>query len=263
MNFINFSSLSINDAITLSEKLLSIAVILQSLELLQIRSCWSEEGIWRWSTLSKELRGPLFKILFSTIGFTTLLVFRIISALMIWNHPHSYLNAFLFFSTWLISIRWRGLFNGGSDSMTIVVSIGLFAARAFIDRPAIAKYALAYIALQLTLSYLVAGVVKLKNSEWRTGLAMPIFLKTPRYDSPPDWVRHLFNQPTRSKIISCTIILIECIFPLSWIRPEICFIFVAFGFIFHLFNFWIFGLNRFLFAWLAAYPALYFWSQHL
>jgi hypothetical protein len=244
-----------------SERLLSIAILQQTIELLMIRSTWNDHGIWRWSTLNQEFQAPIFSVFFSTKGFTLLLILRLLCATLIWFAPCTILNAFLFLSTWLIAIRWRGLFNGGSDSMTIVVTIGLFLARATIDHPAIAKYALAYIALQLTLSYLVAGWVKLKNPEWRRGIAMPVFLKTPRYDSPPDVIRKLFQNPLRAKLISWTIIVLECAFPLSWCSPHLCVFFLSLALIFHLLNFWVFGLNRFVFAWLSAYPALYFWSQ--
>jgi hypothetical protein len=251
----------VNTTLIWSERLLSMAILQQTIELLLIRSAWNDYGIWRWSTLKKEFRSRIYSPLFSTNGFTTLLVLRLLSAILIWITPCTALNVFLFLSTWLIAIRWRGLFNGGSDSMTIVVSIGLCFARATIDHPAIAKYAFAYIALQLTLSYLVAGWVKLKNPEWRSGIAMPVFLKTPRYDSPPEMIRKLFEKPVRAKAISWTVIALECAFPLAWYSPELCAIFLSLAFIFHLLNFWVFGLNRFVFAWLAAYPALYFWSH--
>jgi hypothetical protein len=245
----------------LSERLLSIAIIQQTLELFLIRSTWSESGVWRWSTLKNEFRSPIFSLFFNTNGFTILLLIRLMSALLVWITPCTTLHAILFLSTWLVSIRWRGLFNGGSDSMTIVVSIGLFFTRATLDHPAISKYAFAYIALQLTLSYWLAGWVKLKNPEWRNGTAMPVFLKTPRYDSPPKMIRGLFENPQRSKAISWIIIAFECAFPLAWWSPTFCILFLSFAFIFHVLNFWVLGLNRFVFAWLAAYPALYFWSQ--
>ena len=244
-----------------SERLLSIAVIQQTIELLMIRSTWNDHGIWCWSTLKKEFQSPLYSAVFSTNGYTILLALRLLSAALIWFTPCTTLNVFLFLSTWLISIRWRGLFNGGSDSMTVVVSIGLCLARATIDHPAIAKYALSYIALQLTLSYFVAGWVKLKNPEWRSGIAMPVFLKTPRYDSPPELIRSLFANPLRAKVISRLIMMLECSFPLAWWSPNLCLPLLSLALIFHVLNFWIFGLNRFVFAWLAAYPALYFWSQ--
>jgi len=36
---------------------------------------------------------------------------------------------------------------------------------------------------------------------------------------------------------------------------------LAIGAAFHLANAFAFGLNRFLWAWLAAYPALWFWAR--
>jgi hypothetical protein len=261
-------SFELNTAITFSEYLLSIAIILQSIELLQIRSSWTEQGVWRWSTLQKSSISSLYNTIFCTQGFTAFLVLRILASITTWMIPfdwntiHAGLDLFLFLSTWLISVRWRGLFNGGSDSMTIVVSAGLFFTRVTYPFPAISKYGLAYIALQVTLSYFIAGLVKFKNPEWRNGSAMPVFLKTPRYDSPPALIRNTFEKPAFSSLISWTIITIECLFPLAWLSSSWCIPFLLIALVFHLLNYWIFGLNRFVWAWLSAYPALYFWSQH-
>jgi len=32
---------------------------------------------------------------------------------------------------------------------------------------------------------------------------------------------------------------------------------------FHLVNAWVFGLNRFFFAWLAAYPSVVYWATRV
>jgi len=253
--------IDLTTTLILSERLLSLSVFLQTIELFQLRKTWSDRGVWRWPTLKKEFQSPWYQPFLRTSGFSVILIMRMMAAILVWITPCAYLNAFLFLSTWIIAIRWRGLFNGGSDSMTIVVSIGLWATRALIDHPTIAKYALAYIGIQLSLSYFVAGMVKLKNREWRQGLAMPTFLRTPRYDSPPESVRIAFDNPAFSKMASFTVILIECLFPLAWIDQLWGLSLLCMVFAFHLLNYWIFGLNRFVFAWLSAYPALYFWSQ--
>ena len=245
------------------ERLLSIAVALQTIETIQLRRTWSENGIWRWSTLQQRFQNPLYGLFFSTPGFYVVLIFRFLCALAIWFEPSPVFSGILFFTSWLISIRWRGLFNGGSDSMTLLVSLGLWGARSFPDHPILMKASFAYIAVQVTLSYFVAGWVKFINPEWRSGKAMSIFLKTPRYDSPPALIRQVFEHPKMAFTLSWLLICFELTFPLAWASPVLCLSFISLALPFHLMVFWIFGLNRFVFAWLSAYPALYFWSQTL
>jgi hypothetical protein len=175
-------------------------------------------------------------------------------------HPALFI-AFLFLSTWLIAIRFRGIFNGGSDSMTVLVALGLSIAQAFHDHPLALKASFAFIAVHVTASYFLAGLSKLKNSEWRRGIALPIFFKTPRYDSPPQILRELLEKPKIAKHVSWMIMLFECSFPLAWTGPNVCIFYIALALIFHIVNYYVFGLNRFFFAWMSAYPALFFWSH--
>ena len=62
--------------------------------------------------------------------------------------------------------------------------------------------------------------------------------------------RHILPGITRTAIVQA-----------SFIAANALLFGVALGF--HLANVYAFGLNRFLFAWLAAYPALYYCSSLL
>jgi hypothetical protein len=244
-----------------SEKFLAIACVFQTIELLQLRPVWSDTGVWRWQTLRKEHSPPL-DLLFGARGFQLVLWSRLLCALAICiTPPYELLLGVLFLTTWAIAVRWRGTFNGGSDSMTLQVALALWLARLFETIPGVSRACLAYIAVQVTASYFISGYVKLKNPDWRNGKALPLFLRTPGYDSAPAWLRDLFDRHGLAVIASLSVIAFECAFPLAWISPKICLAFVALAAVFHLANFWLFGLNRFVFVWLAAYPALYFWSH--
>jgi hypothetical protein len=264
------------NTIILCGSLLGFATFFQSLECLKIRSTWTERGIWRWSILRRDLdRLPhVIRFLFDTVlkekGFTLLLAGRLFASISLFFHPflfnmgsHAYsISAgIIFISSWLISIRWRGSLNGGSDSMTAIVALSVWIASLFPNYPIVTQGCLAFLAVQLTASYWIAGLVKLKNPVWRNGKALPQFFNVPGYNSPPEWVHLLFRKPGIAKVSCVGVILFECLFPLAWLSPTICAVFLISAFAFHLMNFWIFGLNRFVFAWLAAYPALYFWSQ--
>jgi hypothetical protein len=53
------------------------------------------------------------------------------------------------------------------------------------------------------------------------------------------------------------VIAFECAFPLALIDARLL---SLLGIAFHVVNARVLGLNRFLWAWLAAYPALWFWA---
>lgn len=251
-----------------SERLLGIAILFQSIETLRLKNIWTEDGIWRWSTVRNDF-DVLPPILLKTLdlllaqkSFEILLKLRVAISIMVWIvHPALFI-AFLFLSTWLIAIRFRGIFNGGSDSMTALVALSLTFAQAFHEHPLVLKACFAFIAVHVTASYFLAGLSKIKNPEWRLGLALPVFFKTPRYDSPPEPLRALLKNQEMSKRVSWAIMLFECSFPLAWTGPKVCAVYIILALIFHIVNYYVFGLNRFLFAWMSGYPALYFWSQY-
>ena len=236
-------------------KLLSIAVVFQSVELFQIRRAWSAGGIWDWNTLRKEF--GILGVVFDEHGFTALLCVRLVCAFVAFFFPNFILMLVLFLSTLLIAVRWRGSFNGGSDYMTLIVSGCLSVAWGF---PRAEKACLYYVAVQTCLSYFMAGMAKIRKKDWWTGKALSDFLKSEYYDVP-ERLRSLTKQRSLLVAVSWMILTFECVFPLSLCKPEICAIFIAFALVFHLGNVYAFGLNRFLFAWAAAYPALYFCSS--
>jgi hypothetical protein len=144
--------------------------------------------------------------------------------------------------------------------MTVVVLTGLLVSLLSPSEKLFGLGGLFYIAAQLTLSYFVAGVVKLKTRTWRSGQALKVFLEHSNYAIPAP-VRALAQYNWFNRGVSWFVILWECCFPLLWLtRPSMALmvtgLFLGNAFIFHLGNFVAFGINRFVFAWLAAYPAL-------
>jgi hypothetical protein len=133
--------------------------------------------------------------------------------------------------------KWAGIFNGGSDFMTSTVGLGLCLE---LLHP---KAGLCYVGLQLVLSYFVAGYVKLRNPEWRTGRALLAMVKLPGV------------LAQKSKQLSWALILFEVGVPLSlfW-RGALPWV-AGVSIFFHLLVFWFLGLNRFVWAWLAAWPS--------
>lgn len=254
------------EAIFWTEKIIAIAIFFQTLELIQIRNAYSEKGTWAWNTLKKEFE--IFPVFFQKIigvflkypNFLYLLFLRLFSALLILFFPHPILIFILFFSTIFVCLRWRGVFNGGSDYMTIVVLSALCFFEIFKGSVNSSLICLWYISIQVCSSYFISGLVKIKKKNWRTGKALSGFINSSIYQSTPG--TELISSNLRfSCLVSWIIILFELSFPLTLFSPQLCLAYIAFALAFHLANFYIFGLNRFLFAWAASYPALYFCSN--
>jgi hypothetical protein len=167
---------------------------------------------------------------------------------------------FLFLSAILISIRWRGSFNGGSDFMSLIVLSALSFASAFPDSAKAQAACFWYIAIQTCTSYFLAGTIKLRNPDWRSGRALRRFVKTSIYAESPlsSWISRTLWL---SLLASWSVMLFECLFPISLFFPKVCVAMLCLGFLFHLANVYFFGLNRFLLSWSAAYPAVLFCSR--
>ncbi|HEY2735615.1 MAG TPA: HTTM domain-containing protein [Polyangiales bacterium] len=250
---------SLATAISWSERTLALALLLQTIELLQIRAVLSDVGVWRWSILreeQRELSAPLrwtFGLLSPYPHFIALLWLRLAGSIALYFGIAAALPC-LWLSQLAICLRFRGTFNGGSDSMTVVMLSGLCLS-AFDRGGTIARAGLLYIAVQVTLSYLIAGVAKLKEADWRSGAALRSFILDESAGSPR-WARAIAERASAARFAAWGVIAFECLFPLAWLDGSAAISFGALGLCFHLGNALVFGLNRFLFAWLAAYPAL-------
>jgi hypothetical protein len=163
----------------------------------------------------------------------------------------------------ITSFRWGGNFNGGSDAMTLLslFCIGVTAFSFYIwGDEKLSLYALCFLAIQSLSSYFFAGVVKIKKRNWRNGNALLQYLRHSSYAVP-----RLAKDPRISRGVACALALLVISFELSF--PAVIFYsaslpyFLLFGVFFHLANFYLFGLNRFFWAWLSTYPAIVFFIQ--
>jgi hypothetical protein len=249
-----------------TERLIAIALFLQTVELLQSRRAFWDDGIWSFELLNREhdtLPTPLrwlLALLLPYRPFVALLALQLTGAALLALGVSAVAPALLL-TDLTICARFRGTFNGGSDSMTVLVLLALSLAWLLAPFEVAASACLGYIAVQVTLSYFISGVAKLKEPSWRDGSALRAFVTSQRYGAPP-WIRQFLDGHLRCKALSWALLAFECGFPLAWIHPLACTTLIALGMVFHLGNWLLFGLNRFLFAWSAAYPALLY-ASHL
>ncbi|MEO8843265.1 MAG: HTTM domain-containing protein [Kofleriaceae bacterium] len=239
----------------------ALATTVAALELIVVHRAFGESGVYRWSTLRRELppalRAPA-GLVFSTPGTWLILVAQLASGLALPWTTCAIAPWIAFAATLLIAMRFRGSYNGGSDSMLVVVLLALAVARTD-ERFALAG--LGYAAVQLVMSYAISGWAKVRDPQWRTGTALDVLVRLPHYGVPPRLVAMLSSRAARPA--SFAMLAFECAFPIALADVRVCVAMLAIATLFHLTNAVVFGLNRFLWAWLAAFPALLFWVARL
>jgi hypothetical protein len=249
-------------ALQAAAPLAALATVICALELILVRRAWSERGVFAWSVLRDEwgpLR-PLAGLAFSSTGFLVVLALQLASALALPFTAHAP-PAVAAAPAWiaaatalLISVRFRGTYNGGSDSMLLLV-LGAHAVIRTWPGTAIAQGAATYVIAQLALSYFVAGVAKLGDPKWRNGQALAVLVTLPQYRVPAS-IASALSRPALGRLATLGMLGLECAFPIALVDHRAALVFVAGGALFHATNAAVFGLNRFWWAWLAAYPFL-------
>lgn len=254
-------------ALTWTTKLLAFAMLLQNIEFFRLRPTFQESGVWRWSLIREDFKKfpfwirRILDLFLQDRGFDIVLIVRILASVALLFQSGLPMGTLfvLLFTTLLITMRFRGPFNGGSDSMTVLLLLVLSLVSLRQDHPLWLSGGTWYVALQTSLSFLIAGVVKIRHSSWRRGEALRAILRLPTYDIPSS-LRGLANSSNFCLFGSWLILLFECSFPLALLHPFLATFYLVLAFLFQLANYSIFGLNRFLWAWLAAYPTI-FWCS--
>jgi hypothetical protein len=157
--------------------------------------------------------------------------------------------------------RFQGPYNGGSDTMTVLVLLCLW-----LSHIAPTRYwqeiALGYLAIQLMLSYFQSGWVKAVNPEWRSSRALQQVLAVSAYPVSEN-VRLWAQRPQLMLVMSWAVIGFELIFPLALFNQTLLMVALGIATLFHLANACLFGLNRFFWIWPAAFPVIMWFQSRL
>jgi hypothetical protein len=229
------SNMTIELAVRISEIILALALMQQSLEFIRGQN---PEKLLAWIRL-------------------ILAIFLMAGIFPVWMESGLLLIAILLIR------RFQGPYNGGSDTMTFLVLLCLWSSHIasifFTSSKFWQEIALGYLAVQLMLSYFQAGWVKVMNPHWRSGQALQeVFVITayPVSQSVRTWA----DNSQLMFYMSWAVILFELIFPLAIFSSTALYVALFIAAIFHLANACLFGLNRFFWIWPAAYPVL-IWFQ--
>jgi hypothetical protein len=159
-------------------------------------------------------------------------------------------------TAWFLTKRtWLG--EDGADQMGQLVSIGalLMAAGLALGQTALSFAGALLIAGQLAISYFFAGFSKLLSAEWRRGQAVVGVMGTHSYGHTLG-ARFAGGSAVLSIGFCWLVFGLETLFPLMLLLPHDLFLVaLAVFFLFHLGTAYFMGLNTFVWAFAAAYPA--------
>jgi hypothetical protein len=247
--------------------------VISSLESLSLSGEYGENGLYSWTVL--RTGSPFLLWLGSKPGVDRLLgpgirwVFfgKLLAAMLLIFFPtrfpiDSVCIACILLSAMIINLR-APLGQDGSDQMTVIIFVTLAVQKSFRSNVAISEMCLWFIALQSCVSYCSAGIAKLVSPVWRSGEAIRRILSTRSYGSIV--TTSLFDKcPWLCWLIAWSVIGFECAFPLVLLTGTVGFyIFISWGILFHLLNAMIMGLNTFVWAFFATYPAIWFCAHEV
>jgi hypothetical protein len=252
------------------EVLLAIGLLISSVEYFYIFKNFSQNRakIWDENILASEwhqIAGIELnsKKFFSHRNFKYFALLKAILAILflfqVAQSQSTFLNnLFLIPVIWLLHIlfclRFRGTFNGGSDMMTNVLLTGITIGMLPFLRSQ--EMALFYVAIHSLISYFKAGVVKIRHKDWRTGLAIPHFLKRSVFHSGRRLGDFFLRHHKVSFFLSWATLLFELTVPLVLFSKPFFAFWLGWAFLFHIGVYLLFGLNRFFWLWIATWPAI-------
>ncbi|WP_420403913.1 HTTM domain-containing protein [Nisaea sp.] len=222
--------MSLDIAIRLTEVLLSIAVIQQSLE-----------------------------HLFGLRDERVLYCIRLLLALLLLAGVQSqWVSLALFVSVLYMLRRFQGPYNGGSDLLSMLLITSLAVVH-LVPEGRWQEYVFGYLGLQVVFSYFKSGWSKVIHRDWRTGQALVDVFEFSVYPAS-EATRGWAFRPRLLLAMAWAVILFELLFPLVLLSREALVVGLAAAMSFHIANFVLFGFNRFVWVWAAAYPSL-IWLQ--
>lgn len=182
----------------------------------------------------------------------------LLGVLLIVGFQTAWVSLLLVLISLVILYRFQGPYNGGADRMSLLVlcclSLTHFAPTKYWQ-----EIAFGYLALQLVLSYLISGWVKVINPDWRSGRALCDVFQFSAYPVSES-LRAWSTKPRLLYFMSWSVMLFELLFPFALLSTSTLYIALAVAATFHFANACLFGLNRFFWIWLAAYPSI-LWFQ--
>ena len=245
--------------------LLGVGQVVTTLEYLWMRSEFGDGGVYAWSVLrlARPRRHPTIErlrdALFGPAGTVALLGLRLLlSVTLVLFASVAWLATIAVVALAAILLAFNVRLPWGmeaADDVAVHTTLGLaaYALAHVFDAPSVGLY---YIAAYAGLVYVSAGVTKLSDADWRSGVALGWVVNLQAFGAP--WaVALLAPRPRLRQVLSWSVMLAEAGAPLAVLLPAdgIALALVA-GLAFHVTNAACMGLNTFVWSFLATYPAV-------
>lgn len=256
--------MSLDAAIMMTARLVSFTLFIQGIEMLFITRKTAFLKIWSYENLKNDLQAGLplprrlVAFIFNESIFKAVISLQILVSAFGIFYANPLFFVALFITNLLICIRFRGTFNGGSDMMTFVLLTGILISLFGSSYEAIRKLGMIYITIHTVYSYFKAGLAKMGSSDWSRGRALPAFLGRSLFSDTQAFGQGLGKRNFLSTLLGLGVLAFELSAILLLIFPKLSVIyFIAVAF-FHFVIYLGFGLNRFFWVWMTAWPAVLF-----
>lgn len=182
----------------------------------------------------------------------------LLAALLIIGFQTAWVSALLLLLGLTILQRFQGPYNGGADRMSLLI-LSCMCLVHVAPTQYWKEIAFGYLALQLVLSYFISGWVKVVNPDWRSGQALCDVFQFSAYPVSES-LRQWSQSPRLLFIMGWCVMLFELLFPFSLLTKTSLVVALIITASFHFANACLFGLNRFFWIWISAYPSI-LWFQ--
>lgn len=253
-----------------TEALAATGAAVASAELFALRSALRDDGLLSWrvhrlyhARLTRWLERLRVAILFRYPAVLVLLGIRLVAAVSLILAALFGLPAgpplYLLTLMGLVFTLRSSSSNDGSDQMTTIVLVALSCAQ-FIHTELADQACVVFIASQSSLAYGTSGLLKAKERGWRDGTYVTEILATSSFGNRDLLQLFRTNYPVRiwcgrlvafGDCLLCAAILLP---------PQACVLALLLGVCLHLGIARVLGLNTFLWAFLATYPAVIYVS---
>lgn len=253
-------------ALGFTERIAAVGAVLASLELLARPAVLRADGLLSWpvarlrsARLSAGPAAAVLDPLLATPGVYALGAVRAAGGTVVVLAPSGSVPSVAALTVTALSsllLMTRTSYgNDGADQMLLLVLVPSALAR-LVGSDRALTYALWFIAVQCCLAYVTSGLGKVAGRSWRDGTGLVGVLTTRTYGRPT-LARLLRQRLGLARLLSWWVIAVEVAFPLVLVAPRpVVVLLLAAGLTFHVTTAVVMGLNSFVWAFLAAYPAL-------
>ena len=170
------------------------------------------------------------------------------------NTTRGWCNSFLVFSQ--IFLQPRQIFGtDGSDQLSFLGNVAVALGRLG-GTDVTRKAASDFLALQVALSYFIAGVAKAPGAKWSKGTALQEIMGTETYGDH-SFYKFLRKYPRIGRSITKGTVALESLFPLFFVTPTTLKAALLIFASFHVANAKAMGLGRFVLPFISTYPAMW------